>query len=145
RWLHTHMVPLRDEVSGERLVLGITRDVTAQRRAERSQQESEERFRLALDNSADMIVIVDRATMRFVDVNSTICRNLGYSRDELLTMWPWEILPLSRAELEAAYDRQIADPTEPAGLRSYYRCKDGSRLPFESRRQVLRSGDNWLI
>jgi diguanylate cyclase (GGDEF)-like protein/PAS domain S-box-containing protein len=145
RWLHTHMVPLRDEASGEQLVLGITRDVTAQRRAERSQQESEERFRLALDNSADMIVIVERASMRFVDCNNTVCRLTGYTREELLAMWPWDILPVSRMELEAAYDRQIADPSQPAGLRSYYRCKDGSRLPFESRRQVMRSGDSWLI
>ena len=145
RWLHNHLVPLRDESSGERLVLGITRDITAQRLAERSQQQSEERFRMALDNSADMIVIVDRKTMRFVDVNQTICRLTGYPREELLAMWPWEILPITRAELEAAYDAQIADPSKSAGLRTYYRCKDGSQLPFESRRQVLKSGDSWLI
>ena len=145
RRLLNHLVPLRDEASGERLVLGITRDVTAQRVAERAHRESEERFRSALDNSADMIVIVDRKTMRFVDVNGTICRALGYTREELLAMWPWEILPVSRAELEAAYDAQIADPSKPGGLRTYYRCKDGSQLPFESRRQVVKSGDTWLI
>jgi diguanylate cyclase (GGDEF)-like protein/PAS domain S-box-containing protein len=145
RWLQTHMVPLRDEASGERLVLGITRDVTAQRRAERSQEESEERFRLALDNSADMIVLVDRATMRFIDCNNTVCKLTGYSREELMAMKPWDLLPVTREQLEEAYDRQIADPSRTAGLRSYYRCKDGSQLPFESRRQVLRSGDTWII
>ncbi len=144
-WLETRAVPLRDEASGERLVLGITRDVTAQRRAERSQKESEERFRLALDNSADMIVLIDRATMRFIDCNNTVCRLTGYSREELLAMKPWELLPVTREQLEEAYDRQIADPSQSAGLRSYYRCKDGSQLPFESRRQVLRSGDSWII
>jgi diguanylate cyclase (GGDEF)-like protein/PAS domain S-box-containing protein len=103
------------------------------------------RFRLAMDGSADMIVLVDRATMKFVDANSTICRLLGYTREELLKMRPEDILPVGRAELEAAYDRQIADPSVPGGLKSYYRCKDGSKLPFESKRQVLRSGNNWLI
>jgi PAS domain S-box-containing protein len=145
RSLYNHLVPLRDESSGEGLVLGIARDVTPQRLAERSQQESEERFRLALDNSADMIVIVDRKTMRFVDCNNTVCRLTGYTRQELLAMWPWELLPVTRAELEAAYDAQIVDPSKSAGLRTYYRCKDGSELPFESRRQVLKSGDSWLI
>ncbi|OAI52707.1 hypothetical protein AYO46_04940 [Betaproteobacteria bacterium SCGC AG-212-J23] len=145
RWLHNHLVPLRDEASGERLVLGITRDVTVQRLAERSHQESEERFRLALDNSADMILLVDRASMRFIDCNNTVCRLTGYSRVEILAMWPWDLLPVTREELEAAYDRQIADPTQTAGLRTYYRCKDGSQLPFESRRQVLRSGDKWIV
>ena len=145
RSLYNHLVPLRDEASGERLVLGITRDVTAQRSAERSQKVAEERFRLALDNSADMIVLVDRATMRFVDCNNTVCRLTGYSREEFLSLLPWEVLPVTRKELEEAYDRQIADPSQPAGFRSYYRCKDGSRLPFESRRHVLRSGERWII
>jgi PAS domain S-box-containing protein len=99
----------------------------------------------ALDTSADMIALVDRASMRFVDVNSTMCRLLGYTREELLAMRFEELLPVSREELEAAYDRQIADPSVPGGMHSYYLCKDGSRLPFESRRQVLRSGGKWLI
>src|SRR5262249_45926933 len=130
RWLHSRMVPLRDEASGERLVLGITRDVTAQRSAERAQVLTEERFRLALDNSADMIFLIDRPTMRFIDCNNTVCRLTGYSREELLSLLPWELIPHSREELQAAYDRQIADPSHlPTGLRSYYRCKDGSRLP----------------
>src|SRR6266849_10429200 len=102
-------------------------------------------FRLAMDNSADMIVLLDRGTMRFVDVNNTTCRLLGYTREELLAKRPEELLPLSRQELETAYDKQIADPSAPGGLNSYYRCKDGSHLPFESKQQVLRSGDKVLI
>src|SRR5258706_13100198 len=31
------------------------------------------------------------------------------------------------------------------GMRSEYRCKDGSKLPFESRRRVMRSGDDWIV
>ncbi len=119
----------------------VARDITERKRAE----DDLRRFRLAMDNSADMIVLVDRATMRFVDANSTICRLLGYTREELLAKRPEELLPVSRAELEAAYDRQIADPSVPGGMKSYYRCRDGSRLPFESKRQVLRSGDKVLI
>jgi PAS domain S-box-containing protein len=103
------------------------------------------RFRLALDNSADMIGLIDRATMKFIDVNGTMCRLLGYTRRQLLAMRLEDLLPVSRADLEAAYDRQIADPSVPGGLNSHYLCKDGSRLPFESKRQVLRSGDRWLI
>ncbi|HYD57460.1 MAG TPA: PAS domain S-box protein [Burkholderiales bacterium] len=35
---------------------------------------------------ADMIILVDRATMRYVDVNETACEKLGYTREELLSM-----------------------------------------------------------
>jgi len=103
------------------------------------------RFRLALDNSADMIVIMNRTSMRIIDVNQTTCRLLGYAKEELLRMGPEEILPVSRADLEKMYDELIANPSGPSGMESYYRCKDGSQLPFESTRHVLRSGDTWLV
>src|SRR5262245_38480934 len=63
---------------------GIGSDITARKRAE----EELRRFRLAMDESADIIVLIDRATMRFVDVNRTACSLLGYSREELLAMGP---------------------------------------------------------
>jgi len=108
-------------------------------------EDERRRFHLAMDGSADMIGLVDRASMKFVDVNRTMCRLLGYTREELLAKPLEELLPVDRKDLEAAYDRQIAAPSVPGGMRSHYVCKDGSRLPFESKRQVLRSGDKWLI
>jgi diguanylate cyclase (GGDEF)-like protein/PAS domain S-box-containing protein len=97
-----------------------------------------------MDMSDDMILLVDRKTMRFVDVNAAVCRNLGYSREELLGMTTEQILPISREDLARDYDEMIATGATQ-GIRSFYRCKDGSTLPFESRRQVMRSGDSWII
>jgi len=64
-----------------------------------------------MDSSADLIVLIDRATMRFVDVNRTACRALGYTREELLGMGPQDVLPVSREELERDYDALLARPT----------------------------------
>jgi diguanylate cyclase (GGDEF)-like protein/PAS domain S-box-containing protein len=128
--------------SGEgHVIVAVARDTTQRRRVE----EELRRFRVALDNSADMIVLIDRATMRFVDVNSTVCSLLGYSREELLQMGPHDLVPESREQLERAYDQFIANPSNIKGMRSSYRCKDGSIIPFESTRRVLRSGDSYLI
>jgi diguanylate cyclase (GGDEF)-like protein/PAS domain S-box-containing protein len=128
--------------SGEGHVIVVAaRDIT-----ERLLREEElRRFRLAMDNCADIIVLIDRATMRFVDVNSTACRLLGYTREELLQMGPQDVLPVSRAQLEQSYDELIANPARASGMNTFYRCKDGTDLPFESTRRVLRSGDTYII
>ncbi len=131
---------------GSRVVVAVVRDVTERRAAE----EELRRFRLAMDKSADMIVLIDRATMRFVDVNETACRLLGYSKEELLQKGPHDVLSLTREELERSYDELIARPSGqtgviPSGMKSHYVCKDGSLLPFESTRHVLRSGDSTII
>jgi diguanylate cyclase (GGDEF)-like protein/PAS domain S-box-containing protein len=131
---------------GSHVIVAVVRDVTERRAAE----EELRRFRLAMDKSADMIVLIDRTTMRFVDVNETACRLLGYSREELLSMGPQDVLPVSREDLERSYDELIANPAGEAdalarGMKSHYICKDQSLLPFESTRHVLRSGDTTII
>ena len=141
RWRSISGEPVFDEGGLFRGYRGIGRDVTGRKRAE----EELRLFRLALDTSPDMILLIDRADMRHVDVNTTACKLIGYSREELLAMGPQDILPLPRAELEQLYDRMIADPSAVTGMRSYYRCKDGSQLPFESTRRVLRSGERSII
>ncbi len=123
------------------IVVTVARDIRERLAAE----ETLRRFRLAMDSSADMIVLIERATMRFVDVNETSCRLLGYSREELLQMGPQDVLPESRDELERSYDEFIADPSHTTGLKSTYRRKDGSTFPFESTRHVLRSGEGYII
>ena len=122
---------------------GTAKDISASKRAE----EDLRRFRLAMDSSADIILLVDRASMRHVDCNDTACRLLGYSREELLRLGPHDILPVGRRELERAYDELLAAPqgSTEGSIRSYYRCKDGSQLPFESTQRAIRSGDSWLI
>src|SRR6267143_1118870 len=138
----------RRSVQSERshVIVAVVRDVTERRAAE----EELRRFRLAMDKSADMIVLIDRTTMRFVDVNETACSLLGYSREELLRMGPQDVLPVSREDLERSYDELIANPAGEAdallrGMKSHYVCKDQSLLPFESTRHVLRSEDTTLI
>jgi diguanylate cyclase (GGDEF)-like protein/PAS domain S-box-containing protein len=123
------------------VIVSIARDITERL----ANEETLRRFRVAMDNSADMIVLIDRSTMRFADVNNTACRLLGYTREELLQMGPQDVLPKTRAELERMYDEFIADPSHTHGMQSYYRRKDGTAFAFESTRHVMRSGDTYII
>jgi diguanylate cyclase (GGDEF)-like protein/PAS domain S-box-containing protein len=111
----------------------------------RQSEEELRRFRAAIDESADMMVVIDRATMRYIDVNRTFCQALGYAREELLAMGPHDLVDVPRAEFERSYDELIARRGVDSGIRSYYRCRDGSLLPFHAKRRALESGGRWLI
>src|SRR5580765_5817419 len=77
-----------------------------------------QRFRDAMDMSGDAIYLVNRATMRFVDVNQTACQRMGYSREELLEMGPQDLLRDSRENIERLYDDVIAAGTAGTTMQS---------------------------
>ncbi|NRF67004.1 EAL domain-containing protein [Aquincola sp. S2] len=120
---------------------GVANDIS-----KRKQRDEElRRFRAALDTTADVILLVDPDAMRIVDVNSTACALLGYTRAELLTLGPHEVCTLTREELAAGYHALITG-TNPFGqMRITLRCRDGSLLPVEASRRAIPSGDGWII
>ena len=132
--------PIFDSEGRFRGYRGIGRDITDSRRSE----EALRRFRASMDMSDDMIFLVDRKTLRILDVNEAVCRNIGYSRAELLEMSPTDIIPMTKQQFETVYDEMIATGATQQ-MQSFYRCKDGSTFPFESRRRIMRSGDSWII
>ena len=64
---------------------GIVRDITGRKQAEEALRESEERYRTILDNIEDGYYEVD-LTGNLTFFNDSLCRMLGYSRDEMLGM-----------------------------------------------------------
>ena len=103
------------------------------------------RFRAAMDMSGDAIYLVDRATMRFVDVNQTACTRTGYTREELLGMGPQDLLKTGREDLERGYDEVIAAGEQGITTESTARYKDGRKSQAELHRRALRTGDGWII
>jgi PAS domain S-box-containing protein len=104
-----------------------------------------QRFRTAMDATGDGIFLVNRSTMRFVEVNATACSLLGYTREELLGSSPslFAIEPLE--QLEKTYDDIIAGHDTSDFSEARVRLKDGSQLHVEVHRQAQRSGADWII
>ena len=103
------------------------------------------RFRAAMDATADAITLVSRETMRFVEVNATACRMLGYTREEMFKMGPAQLFADGTHRLEQEYDAIIAGDTANEAKESLLRRRDGSHLLVEVHRHVERSGADWII
>ncbi len=103
------------------------------------------RFRAAMELSGDMIYLVDRETMRFVDVNEKSCRASRLSREEMLRIGPQDLLTTRAEDLERLYDEMIA--SSPRRIRSELAVtgEDGRLLTYELNRRAVQSGDRWLI
>ena len=108
-------------------------------------EEEQRRFRVATDASADLMLLIDPASLRYIDVNDAACRALGYSREELLTMGPPDIFSASREELTRLYEQMISGELIAPDVKGHYRRKDGSKLPIEAYPRAVRSGEGHVI
>ncbi len=104
-----------------------------------------QRFRTAMDATADAIFLVNRSTMRFVEVNATACSLLGYTREELFELGPSELGGAPLEQLERVYDALIAGLGMDQVTEIQLRRKDGSSLPVEVHRQAQRFAADWII
>ena len=103
-----------------------------------------QRFNAAMDATDDSIVLVNRTTMRFAEVNATASKMLGYSREELFELGPMDLVSTSRDQLEALYDTVIAGRGRTVSIETAYR-KGGSAFPVEVHRQAQRAGADWIV
>jgi diguanylate cyclase (GGDEF)-like protein/PAS domain S-box-containing protein len=104
-----------------------------------------QRFRTAMDATADAIMLVSRDSMRFVEVNATSCKMLGYTRSEMMALGPVALGAVTRTELEQMYDTMIADPVSKKLSEATLHCKDGALIQVEVSRQAMPSGSDWII
>lgn len=134
-------VPLELSVSSMKLgghwhAVGILRDIT-----ERVEKERELRlFRDLLDHSNDSIEVVNVDTLRIIDMNEKGCRDLGYSRDEILSMKISDIDP-SFDLREVGMTREQIEKRDAVILERVHRRKDGSEFPVEVSLRFIKAGD----
>jgi PAS domain S-box-containing protein len=88
-------------------------------------------FRALIDRSSDGIQVVDPLTGCFRDVNEVTCRQLGYTRDELLSMHVSDVTPNVR---HIVWADQMADLRRRRSLvvEGLHQRKDGTTFPTEA-------------
>src|SRR5690606_2916641 len=74
------------------MVTNLNQALARARRNEQALQESEQRYRQLVKHAPAGIYEIDFLTNRFFDVNDVICEYSGYSREELLSLSPLDLL-----------------------------------------------------
>jgi PAS domain S-box-containing protein len=98
----THPVKIKDKT----VVLGLARDITERKRAEKALLESEVRYKKLFSNAAEGILVAKTETMQFLYSNPALCKMFGYTEEELMRLGvkdihPKESLDYVMAEFEA--------------------------------------------
>ncbi len=97
----------------------------------RTQAELESKlFRALIERTGDAIHVVDPKTARFLDVNESACKSLGYAREELLDMGVMDVTV--GIDLEQFYaNYELMKRTGSTTVENIHKRKDGATFPTE--------------
>jgi PAS domain S-box-containing protein len=152
---------LRTEGVASPIVRGIAHDVTEQRETEKRMRELSEHllsrvrenertigemklFRTLVDQCNDAIEVVDPETLRFLDANEKAYAELGYSREELLSL---RVFDINAAVTEASAAKIIEELRRSGSfvMESVHRRKDGSTFPVEVSLRRVRLERDYVV
>ncbi len=104
------------------------------------------RFRAAVDACSDAIYVVDRETLKYVDVSASASKHTGFTREELIGMSPLDLIEgLTQAALVQMYDEIVAAGWQGIRQETFARAKDGAGITSENHRQAIQMNGRWYI
>ena len=140
RWVHIQAKVERNREGQAQVALGTVQDITEHKQSDHSLR----LFRALIDQSNDAVEVLDPVTLRFLDVNEKACTDLGYTREELLSMTVFDVnLNLDEAEHEKA----VANARDAgyAIMQVIHRRKDGSTFPVEISLKCVQMERRYII
>jgi PAS domain S-box-containing protein len=126
--------------SGVEHIASVMQDVTEKKQAEQSLR----LFRTLMDHSNDAVEVIDPETLQFLDVNEKACKDLGYTREEMLSMTVYDIDP----EIDEARREKVQTALQSSGsfvTQGVHRRKDGSTFPVEISLRFVRLDRDYIV
>ncbi|MDN3656043.1 PAS domain S-box protein [Ferruginibacter paludis] len=111
-WFELSIAPMEktDEQAGHFICL--SRNITMKKLSEKALQESEESYRILVENAPEALVVVDVAQQKFVQVSESALTFFKMDREQLLSKGPKDVSPEyqpgGRLSSEMAMEKMIA-------------------------------------
>jgi PAS domain S-box-containing protein len=118
-------------------IAALTQSVRRQAGLQQQTEHSLKLFRTLIDQSNDAVEVVDPETLRFLDINERACKDLGYSREELLSRTVVDI----NADVDEWIRARVLEKLKDSGflvVQAVHRRKDGSTFPVETSLRYIR-------
>jgi PAS domain S-box-containing protein len=118
----------------------VVRDITERRKSEKALK----LFRTLIDRSNDAIEVIDPETGQFLDINEKGCLDLGYSREEILTLNLFDIDPMVN---HTSFTKAKEGLRKSGELiwEGIHRRKDDSTFPVEVNIKYVRLDRDYLV
>ena len=126
--------------SGVDRVACVLQDISDSKLADRALR----LFRGLVDQSNDVVEVVDPETLCFLDVNEKACEQLGYTRPELFSMTVYDIDP---TVTERSREEDVERLRRGASVlkETVHRRKDGSTFPVETSLKLVNLDRDYII
>jgi len=121
------------------------REITERKKTEQALRESEEKYRILVDQSVEMLYLHD-LDGNFLEVNRSALMHMGYSKEEILRLQVFDLLQdKSDANDMLSRWKQLA-VGQPVTMQTIHRKKDGTGYPVEvTLGKVIIGGDEYIL
>jgi PAS domain S-box-containing protein len=115
---------IKDLAEARRKLVGLQKLLAEKNRAEEALRETEQRYRALFEQAADHILVFDPETLKPVAFNQRVCDDLGYTREEIMSMTIADLDVKDSAEVIAQRAKNIID-NGPQTIETLVRTKSG--------------------
>lgn len=127
--------------------MGTYTDITEMKESQIDLQQSEEKFKALFDNAGDAIALIqlDNSSIDgYIEINKSACERLGYTKEELLKMTPYDIRDdKSYSKYKEALTK--LNKSKRITYETIHVTKDGTKIPVEINWHLFDFNNNKVI